>query len=461
MTKTNFALHIATAALLALSTHTGAVEYGIAAKYVKDQNLIYDPGVICFWDYEDGLNFRYGWQSGIPHYVLGNNPANVLLGKYSIRADLYEGTHGYGGNHFYLLEKPELIMYQRWYRKLEVGTQYTVYGLKNHGMGGYGPGHSATEVFGGAGNRPDGTDKFWAISGPGLDGDGNIRAGVYYYHPDQIGGYGDGGVFGPILEIGVWHCIELMVKMNTIGQKDGEIKVWVNGNPEFSRTGMRWRDIPELAINVVTDLVYNPIPKDEAIWFDNRVVARKYIGPASGAGPNAAPIPANPPPAPRDTLVPVVSNIYPAPNATGVAAKTVLSFTIKDDRGVDSNTIVLRVNGQNAKPRITGYQRELSITYPYSLPAGIVVPCSIDAKDVSGNTMPTKSYSFTVVGTPGITERAIASKANELRVKKACDLLGRKMKIDPGKPSAGRRAQGAHVSYGSDKKARFTVVVPK
>ena len=49
------------------------------------------------------------------------------------------------------------------------------------------------------------------------------RPGCYYYHPHQRGGYGDGGRFGPRFELGKWHCFEMMLKVNDVGEKNGEI----------------------------------------------------------------------------------------------------------------------------------------------------------------------------------------------------------------------------------------------
>lgn len=440
--------------LILLPWIAGAAEFGIAAKYAKDQNLLYDPDVLLFWDYEDGENFRYGWQSGISYYQRTNNPADVFLGNYSIRADLYAGTMGYPAD-VHLLAKPETCLYQRWYRKLEPGFQLTLNGLKNHGFGGYGPGHSATEIYR---TRPDGTNTFWAIVDPTPDEQGNMRTAVYYYHPDQAGGYGDLNRFGPIIQTGVWYCIEMMVKMNTIGQRDGELKVWVNGNLEFSRTNMRWRTISPLAINVVSDLVYNGIPKNQAIWFDNRAIARKYIGPASGAGPNAPPIPTTILPVPRDTIMPSVTGLFPVANATEVSAKTLIQFHLKDDRDVDSTTIVLKVNGQAVKPKITGFQRDLTVTYPNQIgyPSGSVVSIVVNAKDVSGNSMPTYNYSFTIAGTPRIAMRPVPNPVTNSQMSEF-DPLGRECLVRNG----GRPANANGVYLVKDRSKALRLITAK
>lgn len=411
--------------LLAFSTIVGAAEFGIAAKYAEDKNLQYDPDVLFAWDYESGEDFRFGWARGINYYKLTTNAGEVFQGKTSIRADLVQGTHGYPADYI-LLPKPETCLYQRWYCKLESGFEFGPTGLKTHGFGGYGPGESPNTPLGSAGIPPNGRDKIFVIVYPTVD----HRTGVYFYHMDQPDGWGDGGTYGPTIQTGQWYCYELMVKLNTVGQANGELKCWINGNLQFSRTGLRFRSINELGLNMICDLVYNPIPKNEAIWFDNRAIARKYIGPSSGNGPNSPPIPTNPPPVPPDTQVPTISGLFPAANATGVATKTLITFHIKDDRGVDTTSLVLRVNGQAGKPKMTGYLRDISATYPAlaAYPSGAVIPVTIDVKDLWGNSMPTFKCSFTTAGTPGIMVRPRINSLMNSQIREF-DLLGREFQV--------------------------------
>ncbi len=258
------------------------------------------------------------------------------------------------------------------------------------------------------------------------------RTGLYYYHPDQQGGWGDQVTFGPTIETGRWYCYELMVKLNTPGPYNGEMKCWVDGNLVHSNTSLRWRTVSSLAINLVLDHTYNPVLKTQNVHFDNRVVARKYIGPASGTGPNSPPIPTTILPVPRDTIMPNVSNLFPAANATGVSAKTMITFHIKDDRGVDSTALILKVNGQAIKPKITGFQKDLTVTYPNpaGYASGSVVSVAINAKDVSGNSMPTYNYSFTITGVPGIADRPPFALAKTVITKQAFDMLGRSVSVD-------------------------------
>lgn len=56
-----------------------------------------------------------------------------------------------------------------------------------------------------------------------------------YYHPDQWDGYGD-ITFCQIsffrsakISRDKWNCLELMLKDNTLGRKDGQLSAWLDG----------------------------------------------------------------------------------------------------------------------------------------------------------------------------------------------------------------------------------------
>jgi hypothetical protein len=37
-----------------------------------------------------------------------------------------------------------------------------------------------------------------------------------------------------------WHCVEARVRLNSPGQSDGAFQVWVDGDPDASRTDLNW-----------------------------------------------------------------------------------------------------------------------------------------------------------------------------------------------------------------------------
>ena len=106
------------------------------------------------------------------------------------------------------------------------------------------------------------------------------------------------------VERGRWICVEQMVKMNDVGDTNGEQALWIDGKlvshlgkglrwgadgreepqvPEGGAPfeGFRWRTVKELNINYVWIYVYTQKPAGHRIkvWFDDVIVARTYIGP--------------------------------------------------------------------------------------------------------------------------------------------------------------------------------------
>ena len=97
-----------------------------------------------------------------------------------------------------------------------------------------------------SGQKPTGEDGWlgrimWREGGEGV---------AYVYHPDMPGKWGENISLGNFwFQKGVIHTIGLEVVMNTPGQNDGSIRAWLDGVLVVERTDMRFRDIPELAID--------------------------------------------------------------------------------------------------------------------------------------------------------------------------------------------------------------------
>ena len=128
------------------------------------------------------------------------------------------------------------------------------------------------------------------------------------------------------IERGKWICVELMMKMNDVGDTNGELALWIDGKrashlgkgfpkgkwvydkfllgqggegvrwseeksgPErlqFRRGGLPfegflWRRDERLKLNFLWVLLYiTKAPQDHLskVWFDNIVVAKEYVGP--------------------------------------------------------------------------------------------------------------------------------------------------------------------------------------
>ena len=72
----------------------------------------------------------------------------------------------------------------------------------------------------------------------------------------MTGGWGMSYQTGYSMEKGKWNCIELMLKANEPGKRDGEIAAWGDGKLLGHWAGYRYRDIPELKINMVHLVMY-------------------------------------------------------------------------------------------------------------------------------------------------------------------------------------------------------------
>ncbi|HUU28859.1 MAG TPA: hypothetical protein VM123_13695 [archaeon] len=149
-------------------------------------------------------------------------------------------------------------------------------------------------VLGKAGQMPDGTDRFITSLDPvRKEGDGPPPGQVafYTYWPDMKqspdGRYW-GNFFYPersfFFERGKWYCIEVMVKVNDIGKKNGEQALWIDGGKIMHFNGFRWRDVENLKLNMVMlGLYVGYCEKDCTYWVDDFVISTNYAGPMQGS----------------------------------------------------------------------------------------------------------------------------------------------------------------------------------
>ena len=162
-------------------------------------------------------------------------------------------------------------------------------------VGGKLPGIAGTYGKGGWGGRRANGRNGWSARGGFrrsiVDGDGNMHVPLtsYVYYPDsKHSPYGDHFSWGiaqrGVLRVERWYCVEQELKLNTPGEKDGYLNVWIDGRPALQRSGLRFRDVENLKIEKVWLNVYHggttPAPADLTMLIDNIVIADKYIGPA-------------------------------------------------------------------------------------------------------------------------------------------------------------------------------------
>jgi hypothetical protein len=111
------------------------------------------------------------------------------------------------------------------------------------------------------------------------------------------------------IPLGQWFCYELMVKVNDLGQRNGEVKVWVNGEVAADFPDLFIRSVSDLGIDTVGLL--DPARRSQRVnklWWDNVVIARQYIGPMVSPTPTPS---VTPTPTPTRTPTPT-----PTPTAT-------------------------------------------------------------------------------------------------------------------------------------------------
>jgi hypothetical protein len=79
------------------------------------------------------------------------------------------------------------------------------------------------------------------------------RGQAYVYHMNQPEKYGDEFDFPKTFRfaLGVPSTIRLRVTMNTPGQRDGTLRVWVQDELLVEKTDMEWRAVPEIGVDSI------------------------------------------------------------------------------------------------------------------------------------------------------------------------------------------------------------------
>jgi hypothetical protein len=269
---------------------------GIASRYPRDKGLQNDPDVL-FVDGFEGWDLSSDWTRGMRgHTALVDSdetlgfvplsgkalrvtiPRNEVLGL-----DLRYRFKDRQGS------EPDEV-YFRYYLRLAKDWLGAVNGGKLPGLAGtYG-------LAGWGGRQWDGR-KGWSLRGSyslplpaGHPAAGKVVLGTYAYHSKATAKFGEGlqwvggglaGAVGP----NEWHCIEQHVKLNTPGQENGVLQVWVDGQLALDYPNLRVRDLPILGIEEVwMNFYHGGIDKavvDMHAYVDHVVIARRYIGPLS------------------------------------------------------------------------------------------------------------------------------------------------------------------------------------
>lgn len=68
-----------------------------------------------------------------------------------------------------------------------------------------------------------------------------VRLDYYIYHMDASGSYGEHDFWGQLLEEGTWYEVEQYIDLGTPNTNDGVLRGWIDGNLQYERTDLRWR----------------------------------------------------------------------------------------------------------------------------------------------------------------------------------------------------------------------------
>jgi len=245
--------------------------------------------ILLFEDFETGNyaeRWPVHWGKPVGAGTISAPTKYVFHGRRSGYLEAKKGRHESAGWGEYV---PEIaiddVAYLRLYLRLDDdfsmgwANQLKLFSIRG--------GATIENAYGGAGNIPTGRDKFSVT----LAIDNWRKLHFYYYHPDQSIGWGDftyckTSFFRRAgLSPGKWYCIELMLKNNTPMQRDGQIRLWLDGRLVGKVEKLRFRDVSAVKIRRFTVENYfgggtamDTSPKDQRIYIDNLVVSRSPIG---------------------------------------------------------------------------------------------------------------------------------------------------------------------------------------
>jgi hypothetical protein len=298
-----------------------STEESLAEKYPGDEGIENDPDVIFAENFEYGsLNaLKTRWESikNIESMSLSSDVPQDSTASHSLLIT-HIGGNSTGAHLYRRLQPGYEKLHVRFYVKFDPDC-HPIHHFFH--VGGYNP--PTPWPQGGAGIRPDGNERFTT----GIEPYGRKWRWDFYSYWMAMRSSPDGKSWGhdfindPRLEVrrGRWICVELMMKMNNpVSQSSGEQAVWVDGElwsskgqivshlgqgfpkgkwvwdsfiadpegPPFE--GFQWRKTRQLKLNFLWVLLYitkAPPGHISRVWFDNIVVAKKYIGQISPIPP--------------------------------------------------------------------------------------------------------------------------------------------------------------------------------
>lgn len=266
---------------------------GLAAAFTADARIRTHADVIFADDFESGT-LGEGWDE------VGNRQGKVLsfvgpgaaeLGRRCLRVEAHLGRDTGGGLTKWF--EPADPIFIRFYTKFDAACDYVHHFVTlraNRGL----RGGDKWSGFGGAGLKPDGTERFSTAIEPWGNWGRYPAPGKwnFYSYWHEMKASPDGKFWGnsfapteaPVISRERWICVEFMLKQNTPDRPDGEQAFWIDGKLSGHWKGFNWRRTAGLQANALTLESYitdrwtkHPV---NVVFFDDVVIARRYIGPA-------------------------------------------------------------------------------------------------------------------------------------------------------------------------------------
>lgn len=90
---------------------------------------------------------------------------------------------------------------------------------------------------------------------------------------------GDNQLFGSDAA-GEWICVEAHMRLNDVGEANGETTLWVDGGQEFTRDGIDWRGTwDDFGLNAIRFTNFaSPPPGPQSFFIDDVVVGTERVG---------------------------------------------------------------------------------------------------------------------------------------------------------------------------------------
>lgn len=284
-------------AVVALSIQN---EAGLAEKYPQDEGIADDPDVLFADNFETG-DMKH-WDEKRGGVVLMQDGAHS--GNWCVQMLMIRGQNEGGDAIKWFMPGADRV-YARVYVKFSPDYTY--------------PHHFITllanqrtnrwSAFGKAGRKPNGSYystgmESWFAWGKNPP-PGELHLYTYYLdmEPDRkMDKYWGNSFFPPGPDKGVaaganrvlprlneWQCWEFMIQANSAPDKpDGKQAMWLDGKLVGEYSGIRWREDLDLKVNCFwlqhygfdsSDPTKQFWKEQQAVWFDDVVIARQYIGP--------------------------------------------------------------------------------------------------------------------------------------------------------------------------------------